>query len=162
LRQAFFRADGLYERIPMGRGRHYHVVQPGFPFLILQDSTRHWTLHHPAASHAEMAAIFERAVGLPVRFEMLSVNKRTQRRPCGAQERRVREILGIEAGYRYAASPLIWPEDGAAPDADSSRYVPLVCPGARLPHVWLEDGTALHDLLGPGYTLLRLGPAPRP
>ena len=78
------------------------------------------------------------------------------------EQRRVTEILGIEAGYRYAGSPLTWPEGGAAPDADGSRYVPLTCPGARLPHVWLEDGTALHDLLGPGYTLLRLGPAPRP
>ena len=26
-----------------------------------------------------------------------------------------------------------------------------------MPHAWLNDGTALHDRLGPGYTLLRLG-----
>ena len=29
--------------------------------------------------------------------------------------------------------------------------------GARLPHVWLNNGTALHDQLGAGYSLLRLG-----
>jgi hypothetical protein len=36
------------------------------------------------------------------------------------------------------------------------NYVPTTWPGARLPHVWLEDGRALHDLIGDGYTLLQL------
>ena len=35
-------------------------------------------------------------------------------------------------------------------------YVPSTWPGARLPHVWLADGSALHDRIGEGYTLLRL------
>ncbi|HLH68927.1 MAG TPA: FAD-dependent monooxygenase [Candidatus Dormibacteraeota bacterium] len=252
LRQALFRSDDLYESIPMGKGRHYHLVQPGFPFLILQDSTRHWTMHHPATSDAEMAPVFERAVGMPVTYELRSVNRWTQhllcadryragrvfiagdaahlvvptgglgmntgvgdaidlswklaavlagwggpqllpsyeqeRRPIGLrslrasraamegrehwrqaetpgemarrfdqEQRKVTEILGIEAGYRYVGSPLIWPEPGEGPDPDSPRYVPTTWPGARLPHVWLEDGTALHDRLGQGYTLLRLG-----
>jgi hypothetical protein len=74
------------------------------------------------------------------------------------EQRRVTEILGVEAGYRYVDSPLIWPESGEAPDPDGSAYVPTTWPGARLPHVWLEDGGALHDRLGPGYTLLRLAP----
>ena len=47
--------------------------------------------------------------------------------------------------------------DGPGPDPDNPSYVPTTWPGARLPHVWLNDGTALHDRLGPGYTLLRLG-----
>jgi 2-polyprenyl-6-methoxyphenol hydroxylase-like FAD-dependent oxidoreductase len=252
LRQALFRCDELYGRIPMGRGRHYHIAQPGFPFVILQDSTRHWTLHHPASSDAEMAGTFARAVGMPVAAEMLSVNEWTQhllcaeryrsgrvflagdaahlvvptgglgmntgvgdaidlgwklaatlagwggpglldayeaeRRPIGlrnvkasaaavrgrehwraattreemarrfdAEQRKVTEILGIEAGYRYVGSPLVWPEAGEGPDPDDPRYRPTSWPGARLPHVWLDDGTALHDRLDPGYTLLRLG-----
>jgi hypothetical protein len=28
-----------------------------------------------------------------------------------------------------------------------------------LPHLWLDDGTALHDRIGDGYTLLRLAHA---
>jgi hypothetical protein len=51
----------------------------------------------------------------------------------------------------------VWPEAGDSPDPDNPRYVPTTWPGARLPHVWLDDGTALHDRLGGGYTLLRLG-----
>ncbi|MBO0704791.1 MAG: FAD-dependent monooxygenase, partial [Candidatus Dormibacteraeota bacterium] len=99
LRQALFRADELYERIPMGRGRHYHIVQPGFPFLILQDSARHWTLHYAASSDAEMAHVFERAVGLPVPFETLSVNQWTQHLLCAAAYRRGRVLLAGDAAH---------------------------------------------------------------
>ena len=35
------------------------------------------------------------------------------------------------------------------------KYVPTSWPGARLPHVWLADRTALHDWIGDGYTLRR-------
>lgn len=76
----------------------------------------------------------------------------------GVEQRKVTEILGVDAGYRYVASPLIWPASRQGPDGNNNlRYVPTARPGTRLPHVWLEDGTALHDRLGPGYTLLRLG-----
>ncbi len=266
LRQALFRCDGLYERIPMGKGRHYHIAEgPLFPFIILQDSTRHWTLHAAASSDGEMAEIFRKSLAMPIEFEMLSVNEWTQhllcaerygdgrvfvagdaahlviptgglgmntgvgdavdlswklaaalagwggtrllasyeaeRRPIGlrnvkasraammgrlgwraafdpnvkdntaeatamqarmaalfdVEQRKVTEILGIEAGYRYVDSPIIWQETGGGPDPNNTAYIPTSWPGARLPHIWLDDGTALHDRLGPGFTLLRLG-----
>jgi 2-polyprenyl-6-methoxyphenol hydroxylase-like FAD-dependent oxidoreductase len=266
LRQALFRCDDLYERIPMGKGRHYHIAEgPLFPFIILQDSTRHWTLHAAASSDAEMAEIFKRSLAMPIPFEMLSVNEWTQHLLCaerygegrvfiagdaahlviptgglgmntgvgdavdlswklaatlagwggtqllasyeaerrsiglrnvkasraamtgrlgwraaydpnirdntpeGAatrarmaalfdiEQRKVTEISGIEAGYRYVNSPIVWQEPGDGPDPDNPSYIPTTWPGARLPHVWLGDGTALHDRLGSGYTLLRLG-----
>jgi 2-polyprenyl-6-methoxyphenol hydroxylase-like FAD-dependent oxidoreductase len=272
LRQALFHCPDLYERIPMGKGRHYHIAEgPLFPFIILQDSTCHWTLHAAASSDSEMAQIFKRSLGMPIEFEMLSVNEWTQhllcaerygegrvfiagdaahlviptgglgmntgvgdaidlswklaatlagwggpqllasyekeRRPIGLrnvkasraamsgrlswraayhpdihkntaegaairaelasrfdnEQRKVTEILGIEAGYRYAASPIVWPEPGDGPDPDNPQYVPTTWPGARLPHVWLNDPAtpngraALHDRLSLGYTLLRLG-----
>ena len=265
LRQALFRCDDLYERIPMGKGRHYHIAEgPLFPFIILQDSMRHWTLHAAASTDAEMAEIFKKSLGIPVEFEMLSVNEWTQhllcaerygdgrvwiagdaahlviptgglgmntgvgdaidlswklaavlegwggpqllasygaeRRPIGlrnvkasraamtgrlgwraaydpsvrentpdgaairsrmvalfdVEQRKVTEILGIEAGYRYVDSPIVWPEPGHGPDPENPCYVPTTWPGARLPHVWLNDGAALHDRLGPNFTLLKL------
>jgi 2-polyprenyl-6-methoxyphenol hydroxylase-like FAD-dependent oxidoreductase len=266
LRQALFHCPELYQRIAMGQGRHYHIAEgPLFPFIILQDSTRHWTLHAAASSDGEMAEIFKRSLDMPLEFEMLSVNEWTQhllcaerygegrafiagdaahlviptgglgmntgvgdaidlswklaamlagwggpqllasydreRRPIGlrnvkasgaamsgrlswraayhpdirknttkgaairaemasrfdVEQRKVTEILGIEAGYRYVGSPVVWPEAGDGPDPDHPHYVPTTWPGARFPHAWLNDGTALHDRLGPGYTLLRLG-----
>ena len=39
----------------------------------------------------------------------------------------------------------------------SASIIPTTWPGARLPHVWLDDGTALQDRIGDGYTILRLG-----
>ena len=266
LRQALFRCEDLYERIPMGKGRHYHIADgPLFPFIILQDSTRHWTLHAAAESDGEMAGIFTKSLSMPIPFEMISVNEWTQhllcaehyscgrvfvagdashlviptgglgmntgvgdatdlawkiwgtlagwggprllasydaeRRPIGVrnvkasraamvgrlgwraaysssirentpeglaaraemarrfdiEQRKVTEILGIEAGYRYVSSAIICNENGDGPDPDNAQYSPTTWPGARLPHVWLDDGTALHDHLGPGYTLLRFG-----
>jgi 2-polyprenyl-6-methoxyphenol hydroxylase-like FAD-dependent oxidoreductase len=266
LRQALFRCDDLYERIPMGKGRHYHIAEgPLFPFIILQDSTRHWTLHAAASSDAEMAEIFKNSLAMPIEFEMLSVNEWTQhllcaehygegrvfvagdaahlviptgglgmntgvgdavdlswklaatlagwggpqllasyeaeRRPIGLrnvkasraamtgrigwraayhpnirdntpegrttraemaalfdiQQRKVTEISGIEAGYRYVDSPIICRESGDGPDPDNPFYIPTTWSGARLPHVWLSDRAALHDRLGAGYSLLRLG-----
>ncbi len=266
LRQALFYCPELYERIPMGKGRHYHIAEgPHFAFIILQDSTRHWTLHAGAESDAEMIELFRKSLAMPVEFETLSVNEWTQHLLCAerygegrafiagdaahlviptgglgmntgagdaidlswklaatlsgwggpqllasyererrqiglrnvavsrtamqgrlswraayqpnvgestsegaatraemarrfdVEQRKVTEILGIEAGYRYIDSPAIWPEPGEGPDPNGPRYIPTSWPGARLPHVWLDDGTALHDHIGPGYTLLRLG-----
>jgi 2-polyprenyl-6-methoxyphenol hydroxylase-like FAD-dependent oxidoreductase len=255
LRQALFYCPGLYDHIPIGNGRHYHINEaPLFPFIIIQDSKKHWTLHAAAESDEEMAVIFRESLGMPLDFQMLSVNEWTQnllcaerysegrvfiagdaahlviptgglgmntgvgdaidlgwklaatlegwggpglldsyekeRRPIGlrnvkasgeaargrfegwrkattreemarrfdVEQRKVTEILGIEAGYRYVESPILCNEPGG-PDPDAQSYVPTTWPGARLPHVWLADRTALHDKLGPGYTLLRVGPA---
>jgi 2-polyprenyl-6-methoxyphenol hydroxylase-like FAD-dependent oxidoreductase len=75
-------------------------------------------------------------------------------------QRKSHEMHGIELGYRYVGSPIIWPEPGEGPDPDNRRYEPTTWPGARLPHLWLADGTALHDKLGDGYTVLALGTSP--
>jgi len=80
LRQALYRCDDLFDRLPIagpsglgpGHGRHYHVADDKSTFLIMQDSTRHWTLHSAVDTDAEMNSAFEKTVGIPVRYEMLS------------------------------------------------------------------------------------------
>ncbi|MEE2760330.1 MAG: FAD-dependent monooxygenase, partial [Pseudomonadota bacterium] len=69
------------------------------------------------------------------------------------------ESLGIEFGYRYI-SPIIAPNDAAPAPFDPAHYIPTSEPGARAPSFWLEDGSALFDHFGPGFTLLRLGDNP--
>jgi hypothetical protein len=66
-------------------------------------------------------------------------------------------VVGAELGYRYENSPIIARESGESPVFDVERYRPTTWPGARLPHVWLSPGVALHDCIKDGYTLLRLG-----
>jgi hypothetical protein len=63
-------------------------------------------------------------------------------------------MVGVEAGYSYAGSPLIADETTA--EWETSRYEPKALPGARIPHMWLSDGQALQDILGDDYTLLDL------
>jgi hypothetical protein len=77
-------------------------------------------------------------------------------RIADVEQRKSNEMIGAELGYRYAGSPIIWPEAGEGPAPDFMTYVPTTWPGARLPHVWLADGSALHDHIVEGYTLLRL------
>jgi 2-polyprenyl-6-methoxyphenol hydroxylase-like FAD-dependent oxidoreductase len=269
LRQALYRCDDLFERIPIGKGRHYHVADDRATQLIVQDSTRHFTLHSIVETDADMATMFERTVAMPVDYEMLYVGEWKQnllladrygdgrvflagdavhlviptgglgmnsgvgdaidlswklaavlqgwggpnllpsyeierrlvgehnvaasryatvgRRkwraayrpeirdatPAGAaaraeliriadvEQRKSNEMIGAELGYRYIGSPLIVQEPGEGPEYDFREYTPTTWPGARLPHAWLADGTAVQDRIGygHGYTLLRLGGA---
>lgn len=73
--------------------------------------------------------------------------------------RRVYEMAGTERGYRYE-SAIVCTESGTPPPDESFVYRPSTWPGLRAPHVWLAGGLALHDLVGQGYTLLKLGSDP--
>ena len=79
LRQALYRCDELFARIPIGpgpgHGRHYHVADDKATFLIMQDSTKHWTLHATVERDEDMARQFEQTVGAPVKYEMLYVGE---------------------------------------------------------------------------------------
>jgi 2-polyprenyl-6-methoxyphenol hydroxylase-like FAD-dependent oxidoreductase len=79
LRQALYYSEELYNRIPLGdgpgRGRHYHVADGQATFLIMQDSTKHWTLHAVVEKDEDMAVQFEKAVGAPVDYQMLYVGQ---------------------------------------------------------------------------------------
>jgi 2-polyprenyl-6-methoxyphenol hydroxylase-like FAD-dependent oxidoreductase len=265
LRQALYYCEDLYERIPIGKGRHYHVADAEGSFLIVQDSTRHFTLHSVVETDADMACMFERVVAMPVRYDMLYVGQwrmnllladryrdgrvllagdavhlviptgglgmntgvgdaidlswklaatlagwggpqlldsyEIERRQVGErnvaasgfamrgrrewrklwrpdlrqsssaaaraelarvadlQQRKASDMIGAELGYRYVGSPLIAAEPGEGPPHEFMRYEPTTWPGARLPHVWLADGSAMQDRIGyrHSYTLLRLG-----
>ncbi len=269
LRQALYRCDELFDRLPIGngpgRGRHYHVADDKSSFLIMQDSTRHWTLHSVVDSDEEMNATLERVIGVPIKYELLScapwrqnllladsygkgrvflagdavhlviptgglgmnsgagdaidlswklaatlagwggpdllrsydverrqigernvgasryatIGRRKWRamwRPeirddtpagaaarqalsavAGVEQRKSNEMIGAELGYRYVDSPIICNIPGG-PEHLFREYHPTTWPGARLPHVWLDDGTPMQDRIpGDGYTILKLG-----
>lgn len=77
-------------------------------------------------------------------------------RVANVEQRKTNEMIGAELGYRYVGSPVIWDEPGG-PEHLFREYVPTTWPGARLPHVWLKNQTPVQDVIGDGYTLLRLG-----
>jgi 2-polyprenyl-6-methoxyphenol hydroxylase-like FAD-dependent oxidoreductase len=76
LGQALFRCDELWERVPAPKGRHYHMVDDKWTMMIVQDSTRHFTIH---SLDEDMPRRFEKIVGTPVKYETLHINKWTQR-----------------------------------------------------------------------------------
>ena len=268
LYQGLYHCPDLFGRLPIGDGpgpgRHYHIADAHSTFLIMQDSTRHWTLHAQVSDAAEMGPQFERTIGVPVRYELLHAapwklnllladryqvdrvflagdavhlviptsglgmnsgvgdavdlgwklaatirgwggrhllaSYEAERRPVGArnieasryaflgrrawrrqyrpdirnatpaghatrerltrvaevEQRKSNEMIGAELGYRYDGSPIISPEKDP-PDSPLREYVPSTWPGARLPHLWLDAGRPVQDLIGDTYAILRLG-----
>ena len=267
LRQSLHYCEDLFERIPIGKGRHYHVADERATQLIVQDSTRHFTLHSIVDSDADMVTKFQQTIAMPFKFETLYVgvwrqnllvadnygagrvfmagdaahlviptgglgmnsgvgdaidlswklaatlqgwggpgllaSYEAERRVVGAhvvaasrfatmgrrkwrsmwrpnirdntaegaetranltrvadiEQRKSNEMVGAELGYRYDGSPLITSEPGEPPAIDFIDYHPTTWPGARLPHAWLAEGSAMQDRIGNDltYTLLRLG-----
>jgi 2-polyprenyl-6-methoxyphenol hydroxylase-like FAD-dependent oxidoreductase len=270
LRQALYRCDALFDLLPIGngpgKGRHYHVADDKATQLIMQDSTKHWTLHSMVETNAEMNAAFERTVGVAVCYEMLSCDPwrqnlllaehygrgrvflagdavhlviptgglgmnsgvadaidlswklaatlagwggpnllasyEVERRQVGernvgasryatlgrrkwrsmwrpnirddtpegrqsrfvlsaiadVEQRKSNEMIGAELGYRYVDSAVICNVPGG-PEHLFREYQPTTWPGARLPHVWCNDGTAMQDRIPEGFTILKLGGA---
>jgi 2-polyprenyl-6-methoxyphenol hydroxylase-like FAD-dependent oxidoreductase len=75
---------------------------------------------------------------------------------AAVEQRKVNEMIGAELGYRYVDSPIIDNIPGG-PEHLFRDYRPTSWPGARLPHVWLEDDTPIQDRISnAGYTLLCL------
>jgi 2-polyprenyl-6-methoxyphenol hydroxylase-like FAD-dependent oxidoreductase len=101
LRQALYRCDELFDRIPIGpgpgRGRHYHVADDRATFLIMQDSRRHWTLHSIVERDEDMKAMFERTVAIPLRYDMLSCNSWRQNLLLAESYQRGRVFLAGDA-----------------------------------------------------------------
>jgi 2-polyprenyl-6-methoxyphenol hydroxylase-like FAD-dependent oxidoreductase len=103
LRQALYRCDELFDRLPIGngpgKGRHYHVADGNATFLIMQDSTRHFTLHSVVERDEDMNAMFERTVAVPVRYELLSCNPWRQNLLLADRYRDRRVFLAGDAAH---------------------------------------------------------------
>ena len=268
LQQALFYCEELFERLPHGngpgQGRHYHRADADHTFLIMQDSTKHWSLHATVPDAEAMKRKFEEIVGFPVEYELLSCapwrqnllladryregrvflagdsvhlviptgglgmntgvgdafdlawkligtlkgwggpelldSYEIERRQIGdrnvgasryanvgrqkwrsiatdeifdgtdagelikrqliqvadSEQRKGNRMIGAELGYRYVDSPCIDNIPGG-PEHRVGKYNPNVWPGSRLPHCWLDDGSALQDQLPETYVLLSLG-----
>ncbi|KAJ5148301.1 hypothetical protein N7526_001653 [Penicillium atrosanguineum] len=63
--------------------------------------------------------------------------------------------LGIEMGYRVSSSIIRLEEDPENEPGCSERdYIATTWPGSRVPNIILSDGVAIHDCLGPDFTLV--------
>ncbi|WCT72189.1 FAD-dependent monooxygenase [Sphingomonas naphthae] len=264
MRQICFRSKELYDRIPIGQGRHYYFADTTSASLIVQGDREEFTINASLPDDADFRQEVLDRVGFPFDFEILNVGRwrlhllvadryrdgrvfivgdaahlviptgglgmntgigdavdlgwklagavqgwggealldsyEAERRPIGlrnrdasgwaasgmgiwrkavtpiiredtpeaaavrdtvtelavAHHRRVHDMVGVELGYSYAGSPLIEAETGEPQRWDTIVYRPDAAPGVRIPHIWLADGRAMQDVMGPGYTLLDL------
>jgi 2-polyprenyl-6-methoxyphenol hydroxylase-like FAD-dependent oxidoreductase len=67
--------------------------------------------------------------------------------------------IGVNLGYRYEDSPIIWPDGTPAPPLEIETYTQTARPGSRAPHAWLAPGRSVIDLFGRGFVLLDFGAA---
>jgi 2-polyprenyl-6-methoxyphenol hydroxylase-like FAD-dependent oxidoreductase len=75
LRQSLHYCEDLFDRVPIGKGRHYHVADNRATQMIVQDSTKHFTLHSIVDSDEEMVKLFAQTIGLPLKFDTLYVGE---------------------------------------------------------------------------------------
>lgn len=68
--------------------------------------------------------------------------------------------VGIEMDYRYKSRVIVPDTEGKEPAWTPSQYTPSTWPGARPPHIFLSDGTAIFDHFGPDWTLLTFSNQP--
>ncbi len=66
---------------------------------------------------------------------------------------------GIALGYRYAPSPICWPDDAPPPPNTIAEYHPTSFSGSRAPHAFVAERHSTIDLFGQGFVLLRFGEA---
>ncbi len=67
------------------------------------------------------------------------------------------DSIGMQLGTSYDSSPVVCYDGAAGPAFALDQYQESSRPGVRAPHLWRADGRALYDVLGNGYSLLRLG-----
>jgi hypothetical protein len=65
--------------------------------------------------------------------------------------------IGVNLGYHYDGSPIIWPDGTPAPPLEVETYTQTARPGSRAPHAWLSPGRSTLDLFGRGFVLLDFG-----
>lgn len=63
---------------------------------------------------------------------------------------------GLNFGYYYENSPIVLADGEAAPAYSMGGFEESTVPGCHAPNIWLSENTPLFDVLGPGYTLLRM------
>jgi 2-polyprenyl-6-methoxyphenol hydroxylase-like FAD-dependent oxidoreductase len=93
-----------------------------------------------------------------LRFPRLVSGGASRQQLAGFLQRETYQMdnLGIHFGYRYDGSSVVCHEQGQPPAWDWGRITPTTWPGGRAPSVRLDDGTALFDQFGTGFTMVDL------
>ena len=99
LRQALFHCEDLFDRIPIGQGPSLPHRRRERSFLIVQDDTRHFSLHALVDSGRGHAPAVRAVAGMPIDYETLYIGRWTQRLMLADRYRDGRVFLAGDAAH---------------------------------------------------------------
>ncbi len=73
LRQVAFWSEGLYEKIPIGKGRHYNFADMNESVIVVQGDRKEFTLHTNLPEDADFLAELRELIGFDVDLKILDV-----------------------------------------------------------------------------------------
>jgi 2-polyprenyl-6-methoxyphenol hydroxylase-like FAD-dependent oxidoreductase len=129
LRQSLHYCEDLFDRVPIGKGRHYHVADNHSTQLIVQDSTKHFTLHSIVDSDADMITMFERTIGVPVKFDTLYIGEWKQNLLIAEQYGVGRVFIAGDAAHLVIPTGGLGMNSGAGDAIDLSWKLAAVLQG---------------------------------
>ncbi|SFB86063.1 2-polyprenyl-6-methoxyphenol hydroxylase [Nocardioides terrae] len=127
--QALFRCEDLFDRIKVGKGRHYHFADARNTFLIVQDDTKHFSLHATVPPE-EMGTLFEQIAGTPIEYDTLYLGTWTQRLMLADSYRAGRVLLAGDSAH------LVIPTGGLGMNTGAGDAVDLAWKLAGTLHGW--------------------------
>lgn len=68
--QVIFGSLDLYEKIPVGKGRHYSFIDKGWAILVAQGDRKEFTLHTTLPSDTDFPQVIHELVGFPCQVEI--------------------------------------------------------------------------------------------
>ena len=134
--QALFRCDTLFDLLPH-KGRHYHVADDKWSFMIVQDDTKHFSLHATVDENGAkeaMPRLFESIVGRPLHYETLYVGFWTQRLMLADRYRDGRVFLAGDSAH------LVIPTGGLGMNTGAGDASDLAWKLAAVLHGWGGPG----------------------
>jgi len=129
MKQGLFYSEELLDRIPMGKGRHYHIADDKNSFLIVQDDKKHFSLHATVDTDEEMAPLFEKIIGFPIDYETLYIGGWQQRLMLANRYREGRVILAGDAVHLVIPTGGLGMNTGAGDAIDLSWKLGAVLAG---------------------------------
>lgn len=130
MRQALFKSHDLLERIPIGKGHHYHIADDSNSFLIVQDNKKHFSPHATVDTDEEMPELSEKVIGFPIEYETLYVGTWTQRLMLAESYRKDRVFLAADSAH------LVIPTGGLGMNTGHGDAVDLAWKLAATIHGW--------------------------
>ncbi|KCZ99639.1 hypothetical protein HPO_04610 [Hyphomonas polymorpha PS728] len=136
MKQICFRSETLYDRIPMGKGRHYYFTDPEGSAIIVQGDRKEFTLNSDIPDDTDLDEWIRRKIGPGIEFdyEILNVSNWTLHLLLAEKYREGRVFLAGDAAH------LVIPTGGLGMNSGVGDALDLAWKLAGTVHGWGGPG----------------------